>query len=131
AAASKAPAVQVYVLQGIQDGLGGVREFPAPTASKAAVPLLLASADAGVRERAMTLAVTFGDAAAIEAMKKTAADSASGPEARKAALRALLRRGKPDLLPLLQRLAADPALRAEAIRGLAAFEDAGTPALLI
>jgi putative heme-binding domain-containing protein len=131
AAASKDPAVPVDVLQGIQDGLGGVREFPAPAAWKAAGPVLLASANAGVRERAMILAVTFGDAAAIEAMKKTAADDGASPEARKTALHALQRRGKPDLRPLLQQLTADPAMRAEAIRGLAAFDDPGTPALLL
>jgi putative heme-binding domain-containing protein len=131
AASSKDPAAQADVLQGIQDGLGGVREAPAPAAWKAAGPVLLANANAGVRERAMTLAVTFGDETAIAAMTKTAADPGSSAETRKTALRALLRRGKPDLVPLLQQLTADAALRAEAIRGLAAFDDAGTPTLLL
>ncbi|HKB02285.1 MAG TPA: c-type cytochrome, partial [Gemmataceae bacterium] len=131
AAASKVPAVQADVLQGIQDGLGGVREFPAPAAWKAASPVLLGSADAGVRDRAMTLAVTFGDRDAIEGMKKTTADHQASLEARNTALRALLRRGKPDILPLLQLLTADTDLRAEAIRGLAAFDDPGTPDLLL
>ena len=71
----------------------------------------------------MVLAVTFGDEKAVDAMKTTVADAAAVTPARTAALRALLRRGKPDLLPILQKLLVDKALRAEAIRGLAAFED--------
>jgi putative heme-binding domain-containing protein len=130
AAKSKDPALQADVVQGIQDGLGGVRQFPAPAAWKSAGPALLSSANPGVRDRAMTLAVTFGDETAIEGMKTTAADR-KDPEARKAALHALLRRGKPDLLPLLRLLTADNVMRGEAIRGLAAFDDAGTPGLLL
>ena len=36
-----------------------------------------------------------------------------------------------ETLPILQKLVSDPKLRGGAIRGLAAFEDAKTPALLI
>jgi len=119
------------MLQGIIDGLGGAREVKAPLDWLTAGPKLLASSDRNVRERAMILAVTFGDESAIESMKKTAADHAADPESRKTALRTLLRRGKPDLLPILQLLTADTSMRAEAIRGLAAFDNAGTPALLL
>ena len=123
-------AVQRDVLGGIIDGLGGAREVKGPAEWQTAGPRLLASRDPAVRDRAMILAVTFGDESAVESMKKTAGDHAAEPEARKTALRTLLRRGKADLLPLLQLLTADTTLRAEAIRGLAAFDDSGTPALL-
>src|SRR4029079_15750734 len=75
--------------------------------------------------------VTFGDETAATAMKRTVADPAADVSARTTALRVLLRRGKPDLLPILQQLVSDKALRAEAIRGLAAFNDPRTPALLL
>lgn len=131
AVASKDPAIQRDVLQGIQDGLGGVRSVPAPNGWAEFSPDLLASKDAGVRERAMILAATFGDEKAIAAMTAAAADANGDAAARTTALRVLLRRGKPELLPVLQRLVADKAMRAEAIRGLAAFNHAGTPALLL
>src|SRR5262245_10835421 len=128
---SRAEGAQRDALQGIIDGLGGAREVKAPSEWKAASPRLLSSHDNAVRVRAMILAVTFGDESAIDAMKKSSADHSAEPETRKTALRTLLRRGKPDLLPLLQFLTADITMRAEAIRGLAAFDDAGTPALLL
>jgi putative membrane-bound dehydrogenase-like protein len=131
AASSSDPAVQRDVLQGVQDGLGGVRQMAAPDGWKEASPALLVSKSPDVRDRAMILAVTFGDAKAIDAMRATAADSKADPASRSAALRVLLRRGNADLLPLLQQLVADRAIRAEAIRGLAAFNDPGTPALLL
>ena len=43
----------------------------------------------------------------------------------------MLQRQPPDLLPVLQGLLTEPALRGPAIRGLAAYADAGTPALLL
>jgi putative heme-binding domain-containing protein len=119
------------MLQGVIDGLGGAREVGMPGDWRTAGPKLLASRDRVVRERAMILAVTFGDEKAVEAMTKTVADPTADAAARTTALHVLLRRGKPALLPVLQQLVADKALRAEAIRGLAAFNDPGTPALLL
>jgi putative membrane-bound dehydrogenase-like protein len=119
------------MLQGVIDGLGGVRETPAPSEWLNAGPKLLASPSREVRDRAMSLAVTFKDEQVIESMKKTAADSKADIAARSAAIRVLLRRGKPDLVPILKQLVADKDLRAEAIRGLAAFNDPDTPALLL
>jgi putative heme-binding domain-containing protein len=131
AVATKDPFVARDMLQGILDGLGGVRQVTMPSDWITAGPKLLASSDGVVRERAMTLAATFGDEKAVEAMRTTVADASAATPARTAALRALLRRGKPDLLPILQKLLVDKALRAEAIRGLAAFEDQETPGLLL
>jgi putative heme-binding domain-containing protein len=128
---SRDPQVPRDVLQGIIDGLGGAREVQAPSHWVSAGPKLLANRDPIARERAMILAVTFGDEAAIAAMKKVAADPSAERTARTIALRSLLRRGKPDLLPILQSLLTDNVLRVEAIRGLASLNDAGTPGLLL
>src|SRR5439155_674171 len=84
-------------------------------------PKFLASRDRVVRERAMTLAVTFGDEKAVAAMTKTVADPTAAAPTRTTALHILLRRGKPDLLPILQQLVSDKDLRADAIGGLAAL----------
>ncbi len=124
-------AIRGDVLQGILDGLGGVRELTTPKAWNIAGPKFLASSSKEVRDRAMILAVTFNDELAIASMKKTASDSKADVANRSTALRVLLRRGKPDLLPILQELVNDKTMRAEAIRGLAAFNDPGTAATLL
>jgi putative membrane-bound dehydrogenase-like protein len=131
ATVSPDPQVARDMLQGIIDGLGGAREVAMPSDWVTAGPKFLTSSDRVVRERAMTLAVTFGDETAVAAMKKTVLDPTADSGGRTTALHVLLRRGKPDLLPILQQLVSDKALRAEAIRGLAAFNDPRTPALLL
>lgn len=130
-AASSSSAVQRDILAGIQDALGATRELPAADGWKEYSPKLLASNDASVREKAMVIAVTFGDASAIESMKKTVSNANGSKADRLAALRILMRRQKPDLLPILRDLLADKDLRAEAIRSLAAFPNAETPKLLL
>jgi putative membrane-bound dehydrogenase-like protein len=131
ASVAKTPAIARDILQGMIDGFGGAREVAMPSEWNAAAPKLLGASDVAVRQRAMILAVMFGDPTAIESMKKTAADSTVAAPERSAALRVLLLRRKPDLLPILQKLLDDKALRAESIRGLAAFDDRNTPSLLL
>jgi len=128
---SKDSVFQRDVLQGILEGIGGTRQLAMPDAWTKASPVLLASSSADVRQQAMILAVTFNDESAIASMKKTAGDPKAEVANRSTALRTLLRRGKPDLLPILQELVNDRAMRAEAIRGLAAFNDPGTAATLL
>jgi putative membrane-bound dehydrogenase-like protein len=119
------------MLQGMIDGLGGAREVAAPFGWAEAGPVFLRSSNAKIRERAMILAVTFGDQAAIASMMKTVPDPTADLGLRKTALSVLLRRGKPDLLPILKGLVSDKALRADALRGLAAFEDPEVPDLVL
>jgi putative heme-binding domain-containing protein len=64
-------------------------------------------------------------------MKAKVNDRSSSTLARTAALRVLLRRGQPDLLPILQKLLDDTNLRSEAIRGLAGFDDKNTATMLL
>jgi putative membrane-bound dehydrogenase-like protein len=131
AAGSVDSALQADVLQGIIEGLGGIREVAAPAGWKEAGPKLLANKSGDVRNRAMNLAVVFGDTAAIDQMKATVGSATASVDDRRESLEILQRRGKPDLLPILQQLVNDKALRPEAIRGLAAFNDPGTQALLL
>ena len=130
-AAESDAGVQRDILTGIQDALGATRELPAADGWKEYSPKLLASKDPAVRDKAMIIAVTFGDASAIESMKKTVTTPGARKEDRIAALRILLRRQKPDLEPMLRDLVTDKDLRAEAIRGLAAFANPETPKLLL
>lgn len=128
---ARSDAVRADLLQGMIDGLGGAREVAAPTGWTTVSPTLLASTDRVVRDRSRVLAVAFGDESAIATMKTIIQDSNAPADDRAAAIRVLLRRGKPDLVPILHRLINEKPVRAEAIRGLAAFDEPATPSLLL
>jgi putative heme-binding domain-containing protein len=79
----------------------------------------------------MALAVLFGDERALGALRKIVLDSAVSLSHRQHALQTLVQKQNPDLLPLLQGLLVDRALRGPALRGLAAFGDEKTPSLIL
>jgi len=122
---------QVAILQGIQAGLRGKRQFPMPKAWEAAFPALIKSENAAVRSQAQALAVVFGDKNAFLALRKVVADAKATTAARAAALDSLVAAKDADLVPILHSLVVDPALRGAAIRGLAAFDDAKTPGVIL
>jgi putative heme-binding domain-containing protein len=80
-----------------------------------------------VRNQALALGLTFGDAAAYQAVEKVVADSKADRQTREDALAALLKARDPGLPPILVRLLEDEALRRSALRGLAAYENPQTP----
>ncbi len=125
------PTMQRDILRGIQDGLTGHRKLPMEPRWKFGYPILIESPLPEVRERALALAVQFGDERAFTLLRKIVPDRAQPVRQREDALKTLLFQQKPDLLPILHELLSDEALRGPAIRGLAAFEHAETPKLLI
>jgi putative membrane-bound dehydrogenase-like protein len=125
------PARQRDVLRGLQEGFSGQREVPMPDDWKWSFPALIESPLAEVRERALALAVQFGDKRAFTLLRKIVPDHAQPLKQRENALKTLLFQQKSDLLPLLHNLLHDDALRSSAIRGLAAFDDPQTPKLLL
>ncbi|HXT58358.1 MAG TPA: family 16 glycoside hydrolase, partial [Pirellulales bacterium] len=118
---------QLAQLQEITEGLKGRRQLPMPPGWKKTQARLAQSDDAGVRNQALALGLTFGDAAAYQAVEKIVADSAADRQAREEALAALLKTRDPGLPPILARLLDDPALRRSALRGLAAYDNPQTP----
>jgi len=132
--------IQRDILRGIQETLGGRRQMKMPAGWETAYgrlipePLTQAPKDAvhqEIRERTLALAVLFDDANALAALRKTVLDPRTDPEVRRRALRPLLSKQKPDLLPLLQGLLEDKGLRGSALRGLAELSDAKTPELIL
>ena len=119
------------ILKGINDALKGRRKIDMPKAWPEVYKLLKQSKDAQVRELAQSLAIVFGDASAFDAHKKTMMDGAADAAARKRSLDSLLSAKAADLAPLLHALISDKALRSDAIKALAAYDDAKTPAVLI
>jgi putative heme-binding domain-containing protein len=96
-----------------------------------AFPVLMKSESADVRTQAQALAVVFGDKNAFAALRKVLADAKASAASRQAALTSLLDARDEDLVPVLQKLIDDPALRGAALRGLAAFDDAKTPGFVL
>jgi putative membrane-bound dehydrogenase-like protein len=128
---AKTPAEQLAFLRGTNQALVGVRKIEPPARWRDVAAKLQDSKDPEIVMQTLTLGVTFGDGAAIKHLGEVAEDSRTAVPARKQALAALLHAHVPHLAPVLQQLVADPALRAEALRGLAAYDDPKTPGLLL
>ncbi|MSU78734.1 MAG: dehydrogenase, partial [Gemmataceae bacterium] len=125
------PARHRDILRGISDGLIGRKNLPMPKRWKDTYPLLIESPLPEVRERALALAVQFGDERAFTLLRKIVPDREKSARQREDALKTLLFQQKADLVPMLHDLLGDDALRRSAIRGLAAYDDAKTPTLLL
>jgi putative heme-binding domain-containing protein len=124
-------AAQRDVLRGMHEALQGQRDVPAPAGWAAAYRKLAGCGDAEVREKALILAVLFSDPQALAALRRTAADPKADPAARRRALQTLVEKRPADLVPLLRDLLADRDVRGAALRGLAAYADPGTPAVVL
>jgi putative membrane-bound dehydrogenase-like protein len=125
------PMLHRDVLRGVQDALAGRRQVAMPAGWQAAYPRLAESPYPEVRERALALAVAFGDGRALTTLRRLVQDARAPTHARHSALQTLVDRGNPDVVPLLQDLLADPALRGIALRGLAAFPNPSTPKMIL
>jgi putative heme-binding domain-containing protein len=113
------------------EALQGRRHLAAPAGWSALYTRLSASKDAEVRQKALVLAVLFGDPRALAALRRVAADPKAGPAQRRAALQTLVEKRAAGVLPLLHRLLDDPVLRGPALRALAGYSDPRTPPLIL
>jgi putative membrane-bound dehydrogenase-like protein len=125
------PDKQAPVLAGIQDALAGLREFPEPTGWNDFYPELAGSDEPELRSRGEALAVLFGNQKAIADLQARITDKTAAPAARIAAIELLTRRKLDRLAETLQSQLADPAVRGAAVRALAAYPDASTPARIL
>jgi putative membrane-bound dehydrogenase-like protein len=120
------------MLGAIQEGLQGRRQVEAPAVWATVGPGLMTDADEGVRALAVALGTTFGDQRALDAVRATLVDAQAGVERRTAALASLLKARDPRLPGVLRELIREPGpLRQPALRGLAAFDDEGTPGAVL
>ena len=113
------------LLEGLRDGLAaqGGRSTEAPPAWPATAAALEAAGDAAVRDLVAQVGQLFGDAKARAARLAALGDPATGLARRREILQAFARDAVPEALPPVLRLLDEPALRRDAIRALAAFED--------
>lgn len=119
------------VLRGMHEELRGRRQLRLPEGWPAVQGKLAAHADPEIRQKALLLAVLFGDPQALASVRKMVVDVKATDDERQGALQTLVETRAPDLLPLLRQLLTDRALRRSALRGLAAFRDPGTPEAIL
>jgi putative heme-binding domain-containing protein len=130
-AASDDVALQRDVLRGMCEALQGRRNVAAPEGWPAAYRKLASSPNREVREKALVLGLLFGDPQALKALRNTVTDARADAAARRNALQALVEKRAPGVPELLRDLLDEPAMRGPALRALAAYDDPGTPALVL
>tara|TARA_R110002096_G_scaffold26518_3_gene81749 strand:- start:8361 stop:9572 length:1212 start_codon:yes stop_codon:yes gene_type:complete len=125
------PAIQAALLNGILLGLEGRRDVAAPSGWGELKANLQANPDSRVPGHVQKLSQVFGDEQATQRAIATLKDSTADPSARKSALASLLAQRRMELLPILEKLIDEEALRTEAIRGFTTIESPTAPALLL
>jgi hypothetical protein len=125
------PQFQLDLLRGMSEGLKGQRNVPTPAGWDEVAAKLAQSPDAQVRELTRALSLTFGSKGAMTALRAQLLDASLEAEKRHGALESLLAARDPELAASLQTLLKDAALRGAALRGLAAYDDAKTPAAVL
>jgi putative heme-binding domain-containing protein len=124
------PDFQLDLLKGMHEALEGRRQEKMPDGWGQTYPKLAKSPSAAVRDKAQRLALIFGDRQALMALQKSMLDTKAPPEARRRAITLLAENKAAGLAPTLHKLLADPATRAAALKGLAAYDDPLTPAAI-
>ena len=125
------PLFHLDILKGMSEALKGRTNVKMPEGWSEVSAKLVKSANGEVRDLTQSLSTLFGDPATMEALKRAALDKSADAGARERALQALYDAKSPGLMPLLQRLLDDEAMRQQAVRYLAAYEDPQTPALIM
>ncbi|MGQ0633277.1 MAG: PVC-type heme-binding CxxCH protein [Planctomycetaceae bacterium] len=121
-AIGQAAANRYELLLGLHDGLEGRYDVPAPS-NWAHVLRQLEAAGGEVAQIGVQLSQQFGDAAAAGQLLATLKDPQADVARRREALQGLAGRKNPQLRALLPQLLDDDALRRDAIRAIAAFDD--------
>jgi len=123
--------VQLDILKGMADGLKGRRGVKAPAGWDAVATKLGAGGNAQVKELVQQLSLVFGSASALADMRRQMLDAQAPVAQRLAAIEALVAAKDAGLAEPLRQLLKEPALRAAALRGLAAYDDAKTPPAIL
>jgi len=119
------------ILKDISSGLKGVRQAKLPESWPAVYKELSKSTDGEVRQLATQLAIKFGDPAAVAELRTLLLNSEAPANQRTESLKALVGINAAGLAPDLQKLITDAAVSGAALRALASYDDAGTPAAIL
>ena len=119
------------ILTGMAEALRGWRKAPPPPSWASAQAALAGSPDESIAGLVRELSVVFGDGRAVTELLGIVAAKDADLAARRDAIRITVEARAANLVPLLNGLLNDRDLGADAIRGLAALDDPGTPSLLL
>jgi putative membrane-bound dehydrogenase-like protein len=119
------------LLLGAREALQGRKQTKTPANWPAAYERLLTLNDKAIEESTLLLALDFNDPRATARLLETVKTRSNSPDYRQRALTALLDRRVPGLSRDLQGLLDDTAMRTQAIRALAAYDDMATPGLIL
>jgi putative membrane-bound dehydrogenase-like protein len=123
--------LQADILAVIRETLTGVKSVGQIRNWPEVYAKLRKSDRAEIVRDAEAVAVIFGDKDAIAELLKRVTDASVKTEDRRAAVELLAPRKLPDFAKTLHGLLDDPALRGTAVRALASFPDANTPAAIL
>lgn len=123
--------LQLDLLRGMSQAMEGRDRVPMPAGWDEVEAKLVRSNETEVRSLTQALGLKFGSPNALAALKAVLKDQTAGSDERRSALRALLTAKDPEMPGILQGLVQDPALGGDAIRGLAASGDSGTPGAIL
>ncbi len=123
--------LQLDIMAGTLLGLEGRRTVEKPVAWTHAFSKLETSSNPGVRQASIELALLFGDARALDSLRKIAVNRFEESRDRNRAIRSLVARKATGIDSVLIELVGDSVVRREAIRGLAEFDHLETSGLLI
>ncbi len=115
--------VAADVGRGVLEALAGIRSVKPPAAWIEHFAALSVSPNTAARDAAFELGVLFDDAAVIDRLTATVADSAAETTWRRRAIELLARKREARLLPRLTALLDDAVLRGDALRALAFYDD--------
>jgi len=115
------PTLRSEILTGMSEAFAGWRKAPKPEGWESLVAAV--KGDEKHLERVRELSVLFGDGRALEEVMAVAKNAEASLEQRKAALRSLIEARPPELRELCLALLEVRGLGAEAVRGLAGFDE--------
>jgi putative heme-binding domain-containing protein len=130
AAIANEPPTQISLLEGMRDGLEGRADLTA-SASWNALHQRLRRSNAAVARVAQHIADHFGDTAAARGHLAAIQRKDAAPDQRRRAMQVLTAQRRPQLAAVLPAALDDPALRLDAIRAIAAFDEESLGRLLI
>lgn len=122
---------QLVYVRGIGEALKGRRRVEMPQGWSDVAKKLMAGKSPELISLVQSLSVTFGDPAALARVRELVVDPSAEVAARRVAIATLLGAKDPELASVLQKLLADETLRAEALRGLALYDDPKTAAAIL
>ena len=125
------PAFQADLLKGMREGLAGQKNVPPPKGWSELAKELSHSPSEKVRAEATTLGLIFGEKTALKTLQTTLLSNSANISERRNALQTLVEKQARGLAPILHQLLHEDPLRADALRGLAAFDHPETPAKIL